>query len=317
MIFASTDIEWESTAGAQVRITDFFPSGSAAPPIVTVKATTPNASDAGPVDGVFTVAREGSTTASLLVNYTISGTAKAGQDYTALTGSVTILVGSATATITVAPLDDGVPTGAETVVLTLASSANYTLAGQMADTATIAAHDPPTVSIAGSGTASESVATATFTVSRTLSESVPLTVYYTVSGTANNGADYQWLGGSLSIPVGSSSQTITVAPTGSQFVEGTETIVLTLSPNPGYVISAANHASVGLTGGSTAPTAFDDREHRRHRSRGRRRRRCAAEHAGQFLQLYWAGGLHGRCWAGSMPPTSSARGSSRSAAPAT
>ena len=162
MTFASTDIEWENAAGNQYRLTALNPPNGQWPsnvsPIVTVKATTSTASDSPLSDGTFTVTRKGSTAAALTVNYTLGGTAHNGTDYTTLTGSVQIPINSATATITVAPLDDGVPTGAETVVLTLSSSpSSYILGGQSTDTVTIAAHDQATVnlSISGSSTLTE------------------------------------------------------------------------------------------------------------------------------------------------------------------
>ena len=47
-------------------------------PTVAVTATTPNASETGPVSGVFTVTRTGSTTSSLAVNYSLGGTPQNG-----------------------------------------------------------------------------------------------------------------------------------------------------------------------------------------------------------------------------------------------
>ena len=250
MTFTSTDIEWENAAGAQARVTDYFPSGPVGPPIVTVKATTPAASDSGPADGVFTVTREGPTTAALTVHYTLGGTARNGADYTTLALSMTIPVNSATATIAVAPLDDGVPTGAETVVLTLSSSANYTLGGQAADTVTIAPHDPSTVSIAGSGTLSESGPAGGFTVTRTGNTSQALVVDYATSGTAVNGADYQTLSGQLTIQAGSATATITLTPIEDLLIDGTETAMLTIAQDPNnlYVPASApnNQASMGI-----------------------------------------------------------------------
>ena len=52
------------------------------PPTITVAATTPNASEAGPTSGTFRVTRTGSTAAALKVNYTVGGSATNGVDYT-------------------------------------------------------------------------------------------------------------------------------------------------------------------------------------------------------------------------------------------
>ena len=75
-------------------------------PAVTIVATDPNAAEAGLDPGVFTVSRTGSTTASLTVNYIVSGTATNGTDYQTLAGSVMIGSGQSAATITVTPIDD-------------------------------------------------------------------------------------------------------------------------------------------------------------------------------------------------------------------
>src|SRR6185312_12325585 len=47
--------------------------------------------------------------------------------------------------------------------------------------------------------------TGTFTISRTGSTAAPLTVHYSLGGTAKNGVDYQTLSGSATIPAGASS----------------------------------------------------------------------------------------------------------------
>ena len=53
-------------------------------PTVTVAATTPNASEVGPVSGVFTFSRTGPTALPLNVGYAIGGTAGSGTDYQAI-----------------------------------------------------------------------------------------------------------------------------------------------------------------------------------------------------------------------------------------
>ena len=51
-----------------------------------------------------------------------------------------------------------------------------------------------------------------FTVTRTGSTATALTVSYTVGGSATNGVDYQTLSGTVLIPAGEASATITVLP---------------------------------------------------------------------------------------------------------
>ena len=79
-------------------------------------ATDAAAAEEGLDPGTFTVTRTGSTAADLVVHYTVGGTATNGTDYTLLTGTVTILAGANTATITVTPVDDADSELPETVV---------------------------------------------------------------------------------------------------------------------------------------------------------------------------------------------------------
>lgn len=81
------------------------------------------------VVGTFTVSRgEGESVAGpLVVNYTVGGTAVAGQTYGALSGSMTIPAGSTSGTIEVVPLDDPATASNTTVVVTL-SDGDYEIA---------------------------------------------------------------------------------------------------------------------------------------------------------------------------------------------
>lgn len=87
---------------------------------VSIQATTPNVPETGPGTGVFTVSRSAGTNVDSTVAYAVAGTATPEEDYTALTGAVTIPAGASSAEIAVAPiLDYDAAEGAETVVLTL------------------------------------------------------------------------------------------------------------------------------------------------------------------------------------------------------
>ena len=77
-------------------------------PAVTIAATDPAAGEAGPNPGVFTVSRTGSTTSALTVSYSVGGNATPGSDYTALSGTVVIPAGAASAPIVVTPIDDAI-----------------------------------------------------------------------------------------------------------------------------------------------------------------------------------------------------------------
>ena len=218
-------------------------------PTVTLAATTPTATEVGSVAGVFTVSRTGGTAAPLTVSYTVGGSATAGSDYTGIGASVTIPAGATTATITVMPVNDTMVEGDETVVVTLSTSAAYTVAAAGSATVTIVSDDVlPTVSIAATtGTATEAGPSAgMFTVTRTGSTAATLSVLFTVGGTATPGADYLNLPGSVAIPAGSATTTITVTPVNDTAVEGNETVVVTLSASAAYTVGAPGSATVTI-----------------------------------------------------------------------
>jgi serine protease len=88
-------------------------------PVVNIEATDANAAEPRKDTGRFTISRQGSISARLVVGYTVSGTATNGVDYKSLSGTVTIRAGASSATVTVSPLDDKLQEGSETVTLSL------------------------------------------------------------------------------------------------------------------------------------------------------------------------------------------------------
>jgi hypothetical protein len=92
----------------------------------------------------------------------------------------------------------------------------------------------------------------TVTVSRATScTNVPITVAYSVSGTASNGADYTLLTGTVPMPAGATNADIVIAPWNDLLTEGDETVTITLSPGP-YPIAAPGSATVTIVDTSLA-----------------------------------------------------------------
>ncbi len=110
-----------------------------APAPVTISATATDGAENGAVKGVFTLTRTGDTTNALEVDYTLGGTATAGDDYTnPATGTVTFAAGAATATLDINTIDDDTPNEPTNETVTLAL-AGFTLSGD--DTLTLADND--------------------------------------------------------------------------------------------------------------------------------------------------------------------------------
>ncbi len=221
-------------------------------PTVTVTATDPNASETDTDPGQFMITRTGITSSSLVVYYTLAGAALNGGDYTTVPntvpGSVTIPAGSSSANVTVRPIDDGEYEGDETVVLALASNSSYQLGSPNNAMVTIHDNDLPTVSIAATTPNASEMGPnpGLLTVTRTGITTSSLTVNYTTSGTATAVNDYAALSGSLVIPAGSPSQTITLTPISDDVIEGEETVIVTISSSASYNVGAPPKATITI-----------------------------------------------------------------------
>src|SRR6266481_4143231 len=106
-------------------------------------------------------------------------------------------------------------------------------------TLTITAPDP---------SASEVPATDTgrFSIRRAGCTDSDLNVFYTISGTATNGVDYRRLPGSVTIRSGAPSVAIPLRAIDDTISEPDETAILTLSPDPDYIIGSRNTATVPI-----------------------------------------------------------------------
>jgi regulation of enolase protein 1 (concanavalin A-like superfamily) len=213
--------------------------------------------------GLFTISRTGSTAAALAVNYTVSGTAGSGTDFSALTGSVAILAGNASATVEVVPVDDSSSESLETAILTLNTNAAYIL-DPLATTATATIYDDDlqTVNVIASDAEATEVDlsvpsavsdTGTFLITRTGDTSSSLTIYYAFSGIHNtgvmalHGVDYEWMPGLIQIPAGQSSAAITIVPRFDSLGEGVERCVLNLGANAtNYILGSSASATVNI-----------------------------------------------------------------------
>ena len=92
-----------------------------------------------------------------------------------------------------------------------------------------------------------------FTFTRTGSTASPLTVNFTVAGTATADSDYTALGTAVTIPAGSATATRTVSVLNDALVEGDETVVLTLASGTGYSVGAPSAAIVTIKDDEPAP----------------------------------------------------------------
>ncbi len=133
-------------------------------PSITVTAT-PNVTEGG-TNGSFTFTTSKPFPTSKSINFTISGTATNGTDYTTITSPLTFPAGQSTVTLPVSIVNDNYAETTETVIITLASGTGYSIG--TASTATVSITDNDfagiTVSPTSGLTTTEAEGQATFTV---------------------------------------------------------------------------------------------------------------------------------------------------------
>ena len=112
------------SVGRIVRVTP-TPAARPAWPTVSLSSTDSAASEPGANTASFTLTRTGPTTAPLLVNYSLGGTAVSGSDYSSLSNFALIPAGSASATVPLTPLNDGLREGTENVSVGIEGTSHY------------------------------------------------------------------------------------------------------------------------------------------------------------------------------------------------
>src|SRR5678816_2144728 len=98
-----------------------------------------------------------------------------------------------------------------------------------------------------------------YTFTRNGVTSTPLTVNFTIGGTATFNTDYTQTGAATFVPpngtvtfgAGNTTATVTVDPTADTGVEPNETVILTLAAGTGYNVSAPSSATGTITNDDT------------------------------------------------------------------
>ncbi len=164
--------------------------------------------------GHFGLSVSGSTAGgAVTVRYSVSGTAVAGVDYTALPGEVTVAQGDSVARIALSALEDGILDKGETVVLALtgATGPGTVVVDGTAATATIADHGTVSVSLTPvPDTIDEGSAwSSTVTMSTPVADRVSVR-WRTRDGSARAGQDYVAANAVVSFRPGETSKPIRV-----------------------------------------------------------------------------------------------------------
>jgi hypothetical protein len=201
-------------------------------PTVSIGNVSVNEGNSGTTQFNFTVSLSAASESTVTVQYaTANGSATAGSDYTATSGTVTFAAGETQKTVTVLANGDTTVESNETFAVNLSSPSNATL-GTSQGTGTITNDDSPTLSIGNVSVSEGNSGTTqlTFTVALSVASADTVTVQYaTANGSASSSSDYTATSGTLTFAPGETEKTITVTIAGDTAIESNETFTVTLS----------------------------------------------------------------------------------------
>jgi len=206
-----------------------------APPAIRLASPVGNTEeDSGIKSAVFAVSLSSASLQMITVDYeTTNGTATAGSDYTAVSGTLSFSPGQTNTEIIVPVIGDTLDEFDETFLVNLSRAVNASISvGQ--SLATIVDDDMlPSILITdavvlegNSGTTSNLVFQVRLS---TVSGKTVSVDYATANGTATAGSAYQPDNGTLTFPPGTILQTVTVRVNGDDVVEPDETVLVNLS----------------------------------------------------------------------------------------
>jgi len=254
---ASATIGTPGSAGVTI-------AGDATPAQETVEladATFNVAQNAGSL--TVSVNRTGGSSGEVSVGYvTADGTAVAGKDYTATSGTLQWADGDASAKMFSIPISNAVPfSGNKAFTLQLTNASGASIAAPSSASVTIAGDASPAVGSlqlsAASFTVAQNAGSVTLTATRLGGSSGAVSVAYaTTNGTARAGTDFTAANGTLNWASGdTAAKTISMAISNATPFSGSKTFTVALSsPAGGATIASPGSATVAISGDAVVAT---------------------------------------------------------------
>jgi hypothetical protein len=237
-----------ATLGSAFSVTTFIQDNDVTGTLAVSDATVTEG-HTGTTAAAFTVTLSSANTVPVSVDWaTADGTATAGSDYQAASGTLTFAPGETSKTVTVLVNGDVDNEPNETYYLNLSNPVNATIARAQAVGTIVNDDTPPTVSITSAASVTEGNTgsiTATVTIGLSTATGRTVTVDWATAdpapsyGYATAGQDYQSASGTVTFAPGETTKTVTVTVFGDTIYEPTELIPLTLSN--------ATNATLGTT----------------------------------------------------------------------
>ncbi len=244
-----------ATLGATSLHTITISEGAATPSVSFTTASQTITETAGTVS--LTVAVTPVASQSVVIPYTIAGTASNPSDHTLASGSLTLASGVAQGTISLPIVNDVADEADETIIVTLGTPTGATLGGTPVHTLTLQSDDAPsivTVALAAQ-TVTESATTATINASLNRASGYTVSVPYTISGTATSPSDHNLAQGVFVFTPGQISASISATIVNDTINESSETLILTLGTPTRATLGALIAHTITITDDDAAPLA--------------------------------------------------------------
>jgi parallel beta-helix repeat protein len=245
LTLASVPVDIEGTPRPQGLASDigaYERLAAGGTPSLSISDVTVTEGDAGTTTASFAVTLSAASAQAVTVSFaTADGTATAGSDYVAASGSLSFAPGVTTQPVQVTVNGDTVDEPDETFLVNLSAPTSATIAdGQGVGTILDDDLPPPALSIGDASLPEGNAGTTPFSFTVTLSApaSAPVTVdYATADGTATAGSDYVAQSGTLSFLPGATSASVSVLVNGDTALEPDETFTVNLTNPNGATVA--------------------------------------------------------------------------------
>lgn len=210
-----------------------------------------------PATATITATLSAVHTEPVTIDLEYSGSATPSDDYTASGSQIVIAAGATSGSVTVTSVQDAVDDDDETIVVDVSNVTNGQEVGTQQVTVTIIDDDDPIpvpeVTLAVDNAAiPEEAGVATFTANLSVVTTVPVTIDFALSGTAD-ASDYSASATQIVVPAGSTSGSITVTATQDTIDEPDETVVVDIANVVGGTEAGAQQQVTTITDDDEPP----------------------------------------------------------------
>lgn len=227
-------------------------------PAISINDISVPEGNAGGSFAIFTVSLSTSSANPVSVAYTTSaGSAAAGSDFSASSGTVTFAPGETEAPITVVVYGDTLQELNETFSVYLLNPTSATIATSLGVATILNDDGAPQLSIGNATITEGNTGSQQLVFPVSLSASSGQTVqasYYTADHTANAGSDYQASSGTLSFSPGQTTQTVTITILGDLAFEPDETFFVYLTNVTGATIAVGQGVGTIINDDASLPS---------------------------------------------------------------